>query len=428
MSRDRSKSRKRTLSRRPGPGVTVPGLATATLLAGLALFTGAACAQSEAPAGTTGAGSGPTAAENRTSRQTVSRSTAPKPVKVAKFDSPVEVKAAPGFRRLLFVVEQPGRVMLVARGRKLARPFLDIGSRVKYGGEEGLLSIAFPPDYRKTGKFYLYFTNRNGDIQVDEYRRATPRTALPDSKRTILRIPHPTYGNHNGGQMHFLGDELYISTGDGGGGGDPDGNAQDPDSLLGKLLRIVPRKSATGPYSIPQTNPFVGRPGRDEIHSTGLRNPFRWSFDLRRPDRPRISIADVGQNEWEEVNNLTLDRARGGNFGWSYFEGFATYPGNGPEPTDPIEPVAVMGHGPYCSVTGGLVVRDPRLQSLEGRYLFGDFCGERLLTLPGRPGGRVEPRETAIRVPQPTSFSERADRTVFITSLEGWLYRLAPGG
>jgi len=426
MSSEKSKSRKRIPSSRPGPGVASLGLAGATLLAGLIAFTGAACAQSGNPE-QAGTGSGPDVTGKTDGVQVASRTARPMPKKVAKFESPVEVKTAPGFPRLLFVLEQSGRVMIVAKGRKVARPFLDLSSRVSFGGEEGLLSIAFPPDYRKTRKFYVYFTNRNGDIQIDEYRRRAPRRAAPGSRRTVLQIPHPNYANHNGGQMHFLGRQLYISTGDGGGGGDPDGNAQSTESLLGKILRIDPRKSGRRPYSIPKTNPFAGRPGRDEIHSTGLRNPFRWSFDLRRRGEPRINIADVGQNAWEEVNSLPLARALGGNFGWNHFEGFATYDGDVPRPTDPIKPVAVLRHPQYLSVTGGLVVRDPALPSLRGRYLFGDYFSERLLTLPGRPDRRVKARTTAIKLPEPTSFTERGDRTVFVTSHKGWLYRLAPG-
>ncbi len=346
---------------------------------------------------------------------------------MARFDQPVEVKSAPGFGRLSFVVEQPGRVMLVAQGQKLTRPFLDLTGLVEYGGEQGLLSIAFPPDYGKSRNFYVYYTNRAGNIQIDEFRRLTARRAARGSRRPVLTIPHPTHDNHNGGQMHFLGNLLYISTGDGGGGGDPDGNAQDRNSLLGKLLRIDPRRSNGRPYSVPRSNPFVGGTGRPAIFAYGLRNPFRWSFDLRTRSEPRINIADVGQNAWEEINSLPLSEARGGNFGWSYFEGFEPYPGNGPEPVDPIEPVVALAHPSYSSVTGGLVVRDDRLATLEGRYLFADFTRDRLLSLPGAPDRPTGLRQTSIEIPLVTSFGERADRTVLVTSLDGYLYRLAPG-
>ena len=396
------------------------GLATTVILVGLGLVAGPACAdpQADRPEG---------AGDRPATREGSARAGTPRAIRIARFDRPVEVKSAPGFRRLSFVVEQPGRVMLLARGRKISRPFLDLSGRISYGGEQGLLSIAFPPDYRKSRRFYVYYTNRAGNIQVDEFRRRTARQAASGSRRRVLIIPHPTYSNHNGGQMHFLGRLLYIATGDGGGGGDPDGNAQDRDSLLGKLLRIDPRRARGRPYTVPGTNPFVGREGRAAIFAYGLRNPFRWSFDLRNRSEPRINIADVGQNSWEEVNSLPVAEARGGNFGWSYFEGFEPYPGNGPEPVDPIEPVAALAHPGYCSVTGGLVVRDSRLPSLRGRYLFSDFCRGRLVSLPGAPNGPTDPRESAIEIPQVTSFAERADRTVLVTSLDGSLYRLAPG-
>ena len=416
---DESKSKKRIPTERPARPLRI-GLAGSAIIAVLGLVTGAACAAPREERGTE-------RAAVSAAGQGSARAGTPRAVRVANFDRPVEVKTAPGFRRLAFVVEQPGRVMVLARGRKVSRPFLDLRSRVSYGGEEGLLSIAFPPNYRKSRRFYVYYTNRAGNIQVDEFRRRTARRAAVGSGRRVLTVPHPTYANHNGGQMHFLGNLLYISTGDGGGGGDPDGNAQDRESLLGKILRIDPRPSKGRPYRVPGTNPFVGGEGRAAIFAYGLRNPFRWSFDLRQPREPRITIADVGQNSWEEVNSLPLAEARGGNFGWSYFEGFDSYPGNGPRPVDPIEPIAALGHPDYCSITGGLVVRDRRLTSLAGRYLFGDFCRGRLMSLPGAPSGPTDPRPTSIDIPQVTSFTERADRTVLITSLGGSLYRLTQG-
>ena len=423
MSSNGSRSKKKIPYRNPGKAPVRSlraGLATTAVLAALGVVAGSACAAPEGDGSATGA-------ERAVRSERSVRSGAPRAVRVARFDQPVEVKAAPGFGRLSFVVEQPGRVMLLARGRKLSRPFLDLTRLVGYGGEQGLLSIAFPPDYGKSRKFYVYYTNRAGNIQIDEFRRRTARKAAPGSRRPVLTIPHPTYDNHNGGQMHFLGNLLYISTGDGGGGGDPDGNAQDRDSLLGKLLRIDPRRSNGRPYTVPAANPFVDGTGRSAIFAYGLRNPFRWSFDLRKRGEPRINIADVGESAWEEVNSLPLSDARGGNFGWSYFEGFDTHPGNGPQPVDPIEPVAALAHPGFSSVTGGLVVRDDRLPTLRGRYLFADFSRDRLLSLPGAPDRPTDPRQTSIEIPLVTSFGERADRTVLVTSLGGYLYRLVPG-
>ena len=198
---------------------------------------------------------------------------------VANFSQPVEIKAAPGFPKLMFVVEQEGKIRVIRRGRKLKRPFLNIASRVQSGGEQGLLSIGFPPDYRKSRRFYVYYTDGTGDIRIDEYKRRSAVRARANSRRPVITVPHRSAANHNGGQIHFLGRNMYFGTGDGGGAGDTEGNAQNLNSLLGKMIRIDPRKNGSDPYTIPASNPFVGRPGRDEIYSYGLRNPFRWSFD-----------------------------------------------------------------------------------------------------------------------------------------------------
>lgn len=343
---------------------------------------------------------------------------------MARFDSPVEVKRAPGFPRMLFVVEKGGRVMIVNRGRKLGRPFLDISSKVSTDGERGLLSIAFPPDYREKGRFYLYFTDTGGDIRIEEFRRSSPTRAKTAGRR-VIEIPHGENDNHNGGQMHFLGRLLYFGTGDGGGGGDPDGNAQNPESLLGKLLRIDPVSRDGHPYSIPSTNPFVGVPGRDEIYSSGLRNPFRWSFDLRQADSPKIFLADVGQSDWEELNYLSLASARGANFGWNAFEGRSPFDGfAGSRPGGTVFPKIVMPHPGNCSIIGGVVVRGRGPTALRGRYLFGDFCRSSLLSTSGRPGNDATVRSTGIPIPLVSSIGETAGGRVFVTSLEGGLYRL----
>lgn len=345
-------------------------------------------------------------------------------VRIANFEAPVEAEVAPGFPRLLFVVERGGRVMVMNRGRKLNRPFLDIGGRISSGGEQGLLSIAFPPDYRKTGRFYLYFTDRDGDIRIEEFRRSTPTTARTAGRR-VIEIPHPSYDNHNGGQMHFLGNLLYFGTGDGGGGGDPEGNAQNVESLLGKLIRIDPRRAGGRPYTVPVSNPFVGGPGRDEIYSTGLRNPFRWSFDLRQAGSPRIFLADVGEADWEEINYLTVSAARGANFGWNAYEGRSPFDGfSGSRPDGTVVPKVVMPHPDNCSVIGGIVVEDPGLGALRGRYLFADFCRSGLLSTSGRPADGAPVRGTGINIGQVSSIGEGSGNRVLVTSLSGGLYRL----
>ncbi len=196
-------------------------------------------------------------------------------------------------------------------GRRLPQPFLDVSKLMSTGGERGLLSVAFPPDYRVSGRFYVYYTARNGDIHIDEFHRRTPTRAAAGSRRGVIQINHRVNSNHNGGQLQFLGDLLYFGTGDGGSGGDPPNNAQNKERLLGKLLRIDPRPSGGRPYSVPSSNPFVGKPGRDEIYSYGLRNPFRFSFDTVSSPTPRIAIGDVGQNQIEEIDYTTVGAAAG---------------------------------------------------------------------------------------------------------------------
>ncbi len=342
-------------------------------------------------------------------------------VRIARFDSPVEVKAAPGYPRLMFVVEQPGRIMVLRRGRKLARPFLDIRGRVQHGGEEGLLSVAFPPNYRKSKRFYVYYNDNAGNIRVVEFRRRNAVRARPNTARLVMRIGHPVNSNHNGGQLHFLGSNLYFGTGDGGGGGDPAGNAQNRGSLLGKLIRIDPRRSGRRAYTVPRSNPFVGRAGRNEIFSLGLRNPFRWSFDRTSSKRKvRIAIGDVGQDAFEEINYVNLSRARGGNFGWNRWEGSRPYEGGG---AGTIKPSIALPHPPNCSVIGGIVVRDRRLPALRGRYIFTDFCNSRILSF--KPHlGRASGRPTGLRIDGVTSFGESLNGSLFVTALDGGLYRI----
>ena len=245
-------------------------------------------------------------------------------VRVGNFDEPVFVTAPRGDRRVQFVVEQGGRIMVVRNGRKLSAPFLDISGQVTSGGEQGLLSMAFAPDYASSGRFYVYFTDNGGDQRVVEYRRASADRADAGSARLVLQMADPE-SNHNGGLLLFgPGGHLYIGTGDGGGAGDRHGsrgNAQNLGSLLGKILRIDPRPSGGRPYSVPGSNPFVGRSGaRGEIYAYGLRNPWRFSFDRRTRD---LSIGDVGQGDVEEIDFVRS--GRGKNFGWRPFEGRRRY-------------------------------------------------------------------------------------------------------
>ncbi len=345
--------------------------------------------------------------------------------KIGDFDSPVFVTAPPGDRRVQFVVEQGGRIMVVRNGRKLGTPFLDIRSLIVSGGEQGLLSMAFAPDYASSGRFYVDYTNRSGDTRVVEYRRASANRADPDSAREVLAVDQ-SESNHNGGLLLFGPDDrLYVGLGDGGGGGDrhgPRGNAQNLGALLGKILRIDPRPSGGRPYSVPSSNPFVGRNGaRGEIYSYGLRNPWRFSFDRRTGD---LSIGDVGQNEVEEIDFVRSGRAV--NFGWRPFEGDRRYTPGESAPRH-VRPVIERTHSSgNCSITGGVVVRDRALRGLYGRYVFGDFCRGRIESARLSPGRARSVRNTGMRVSSLSSFGEDARGRVYAVSLEGPVYRLVP--
>jgi glucose/arabinose dehydrogenase len=342
--------------------------------------------------------------------------------KVGSFDSPLFVTAPPGDERRLFVVEQGGVVRVVRGGKVLDAPFLDLRGKLTAGGERGLLSLAFAPDYATSGRFYVDYTDLKGDTRVVEYRRRTADVADPDSARLVLfqRQPEP---NHNGGLLLFGPDKLmYVGLGDGGGGGDmhgPHGNAQSLGTLLGKILRIDPRASGGRPYTIPKSNPFVGRAGaRGEIYAYGLRNPWRFSFDRSTSD---LTIGDVGQNEIEEIDFVRKGRGRGANFGWRVFEGRTRYTA-GEQAPGAIMPVITEQHSDgNCSITGGAVVRDPALKAWYGRYVFGDLCRGKLQTA-RLPSGKVS--DSGLTVDQLSSFGEDARGRVYAVSLSGPVYRL----
>jgi glucose/arabinose dehydrogenase len=349
---------------------------------------------------------------------------------IGSFQSPVEVTSAPGFPKLLFVVEQEGQIQVLQGGKRRARPFLDIGSLIDAGGERGLLSLAFAPDYPRSKRFYVYYTDKSGAIRVDEFRRRSATRAALDSRRSVIRIPHPVNANHNGGDLQFLGNLLFFGTGDGGSGGDPPNNAQNKDVLLGKLLRIDPRASGGRPYSVPASNPFVGKTGRDEIYSYGLRNPFRYSFDPSH-GAPRIAIGDVGQNQFEELDYMTVAAAKGANFGWDAFEGFDKYEDENsgtPDPGGTVKPIFAYPHsrGGSCSIIGGYVARDPRLRGLRGRYVYADLCEGQLRSLVPHLKKASSDRKLGLQVPSPTSFGEDQQHRLYVTSLEGPVYRLVP--
>jgi glucose/arabinose dehydrogenase len=393
--------------------------AASTLLLAVAIGLGLpACGSAEAPSA--GSTASPSAGSARAKLALK---------KIGNFEDPVYVTGAPGFPKLLFVVEQPGRVEVLSGGHRLAQPFLDIRDDVLSGGERGLLSIAFPPTYAQSRSFYVYYTDQAGNIRIDEFKRRTSTRADPGSQRQVIVIPHPVNANHNGGQLQFLGDLLYFGTGDGGSAGDPPNNAQNKDVLLGKLLRIDPRPSGGRPYTVPASNPFVGKPGRDEIYSYGLRNPFRFSFDTVSAGPPRITIGDVGQNRFEEVDYTTVAAASGANFGWDALEGFAPYTeenGGTPNPGDTVKPIFSYPHSRAgsCSIIGGYVVRDRSLRSLYKRYVYADLCEGQLRSLTPHLKRASHDHKLGLHVDSPSSFGEDDRGHLYVASLDGPVFRL----
>jgi glucose/arabinose dehydrogenase len=344
--------------------------------------------------------------------------------RVARVDTPTYVTAAPGFPRLLFVTEQPGRVRVLSRGRKRARPFLDIRGLVRSTYEEGLFSLAFHPRYRRNRLFYVFYVDNRGDIRIDEFKRRSRLRAARGSRRPVVRIRHQPATTHMGGQLAFLGRFLYISTGDGGGVGDPGDDAKSKRSLLGKILRIDPR-NPRGPasYRVPRSNPFVGRRGRNQIFAYGLRNPWRFSFDRVSAKRPRIVIADVGQERFEEVDYERLGRAKGAFFGWDEYEAFAPYECDGRCRRHRERPVFAYGRSKGCSITGGYVVRDRSLRSLYGRYVFADLCAGTVRSFVPRLRRVRAARFSGVSVRNPVSFGEGPNGRLYVVTLDGGVYR-----
>jgi glucose/arabinose dehydrogenase len=348
-------------------------------------------------------------------------------VQVGSFREPVSVTGAPGNPSQLFVVQRAGQVMLLVKGHAQARPFLDIATSVNSQGgqEQGLLGLAFAPDYASSGLFYVDYTIASNDIRVVQYRRSASNANLanPASAHVVLSIDHHLYTNHNGGQLAFGPDgDLYIGVGDGGSEDDPDDNGQNTDTLLSKILRIHP--SPGGGYTIPPGNPFVGQAGkRAEIWAYGLRNPWRFSFDRSTGD---LIVGDVGQDLQEEVDFAPAGTGAGANYGWSIWEGDRrNKPGNAPGATFPVL-VALHSDG-YCAIIGGYVVRDRSLPSLYGRYLFGDNCRPQIESVSLSRGRATGLGATALSVSATSSFGEDARGHLYIASLNGPVYRITSG-
>jgi hypothetical protein len=305
------------------------------------------------------------------------------------FSQPLGIEHAGDGSGRLFIVEQGGKIWVVRDGSVLESPFLDISDRIATSHpEQGLLGLAFPPGYENKGYFYVnYSLSTDGSTVVARYRLTeNPDVADPGSEEVILNVDQP-FGNHNGGQIVFGPDGyFYIGMGDGGSGGDPFENAQNTGVILGKMLRIDV-ESGSSPYSVPPDNPFISDPGAmDETWALGLRNPWRFSFDRETGD---LFIADVGQHDYEEVNFQSASSTGGENYGWNIMEGAHCYINSTCEQTGLTLPVAEYSHsgedehddngdhvheGGSCSITGGFVYRGDGYPSLEGVYLYGDYC------------------------------------------------------
>ena len=342
-------------------------------------------------------------------------------------DSPVFVGNAGDGSGRLFVIEQAGRIRIVQNGKLASQPFLDIRDRVSDGGERGLLGLGFHPGYGKSGesRFYVDYTDLKGDTVIAEYRGGAsgdPNRADPASEKVLLHIDQP-FPNHNGGGTLFGPDGfLYIGMGDGGSGGDPMGNGQRLDTLLGKILRIdVDHPSSGLPYGIPDDNPFTaGGSDRAEIWAYGLRNPWRFSFDRGNGD---LWIGDVGQNRFEEVDRATQEDGlgRGADYGWNIMEGAHCYPsGNACDRTPYVLPVTEYDHSSgNCAVIGGYVYRGSQFPALTGGYVFGDECSGqiRLLSASARTG--ADSRVALDSGKELSSFGEDEAGELYLTDLAG---------
>jgi glucose/arabinose dehydrogenase len=339
--------------------------------------------------------------------------------RIGEFDQPTHIAQAPGTHDL-YVVEREGRLRIVRSGEVLDESALDISDQVVAEGEQGLLSVAFSPDFQSSRRLYVYFTGNDQDQHVVEYRARDDGTVEEDSARELLHMDDFA-SNHNGGMLLFGPDgHLYIGTGDGGLAGD-ERNGQDLGSLLAKLLRIDPQASGDRTYSVPPDNPFAGQAGaRPEVCDYGLRNPWRFSFDRRTG---ALLIADVGQSSQEEIDYRTAGEICGNNFGWPAYEGTERLDSDQSAP-GAVPPILAYGRDRGCSVTGGYVVRDPSLPQLEGRYLYGDYCESELRSFVPAPSGARNDRRLGLQVESLVSFGEDADGHIYAVSLNGAVYRL----
>ena len=355
----------------------------------------------------------------------VSLAIAADPIELERLDGsyslPLLVTHAGDGSGRLFVVEQRGRILIIDRGRLLQTPFLDLTGRVGSGNEQGLLGLAFHPDFEANGLFFINYTDNRGDTIISRFAVSSdPNRADDSSEVEVLSYGQP-FSNHNGGHLAFGPDGyLYISSGDGGSSGDPRNNAQDLDSLLGKILRV----DVDGlPFAIPPDNPFVGdSSARDEIWAFGLRNPWRFSFDGSTGD---LYIGDVGQNRQEEIDFQPTASPGGENYGWRRKEGVSCFnPSSGCDRPDLVDPILTYSHSQGCSVTGGYVYRGRSATALKGLYLFGDFCSGTIWAAEARADGLWQSTRLLDSGLSISSFGEDEAGEVYVVDRGGRVFRL----
>jgi len=347
---------------------------------------------------------------------------------VRGLSAPLDLQVPPGDRARLFVVEQGGRIRIVRNGAIVSAPFLDISGRIASGGEQGLLGLAFHPRYAENGRFYVNYTDRQGDSHVSEFRvSANADVADANSERELLFVQQP-FDNHNGGGLAFGNDGfLYAGFGDGGSGGDPFRNGQSLGTQLGKMLRIDVDRG--NPFAIPSDNPFANTSGAvPSIWAYGLRNPFRFSFDRSTGD---VYIGDVGQNNVEEIDVGLASRRGGENYGWNVMEGSECFrPATGCDRAGLTLPVAEYGHADGCSVTGGVVYRGCRMPGYAGTYFYSDYCDAFVRSFRLVNGQATDARDWTAQLGRglnrPTSFGTDADGEVYLVDHDGEVYKITP--
>ncbi len=399
---------------------SLPTLVVLVALATAGAVLGTACSSS----GGDGSGGGRSSGSKSTPSSSGVGEARIKLTPVAMVDDPTAFATRAG-DSTLYVNEQVGRVRAVRDGALDPQPVLDITDQVGSGGERGLLGLAFAPDGEE---MYVYYTNRDGDIRIDEYAMSG-NSVNAGSRRQVLAVDHPPASNHNGGQLSFGPDGmLYAGLGDGGAAGDAGpghvegGNAQSLDTMLGKILRIDPTPSAGRPYTIPSDNPFANGGGLPEIWAYGLRNPWRFSWDRKTGD---MWIADVGQNEWEEVDFVPAGRGAGANYGWNRLEGTHQFSGSAPDGA--VSPIFEYSHeSGGCSISGGYVYRGTKIPALVGDYVFTDYCDSTIRALRERDGKLAGQRDLGVKANQVTAFGQDQNGELYVLSQGDGLQRIDP--